>query len=521
MGFLQVNTHQRGALGLIPASSRAYTCTQRTSRTFFSGGQWPLFFWNFDMSEINLGSNWKQLAEAVAFEKNLPTHRVMGALEQALASLALKNLGEEGQCRIDGLSEGNPQAMFHPEEGGAWEPIPMPPVSRTSAQWVKQALYQNLRQALRAQAHETWKDREGELVIGMVKRSDYQRTHLDLGNGTEGVLERAERLPGEFLKAGQSVKAVVKAVSLEGSGPVVRLSRASERFVVALFEREVPELANGQLQIAAVARRAGQQTKIAVEPRLGFRGEPVATLVGMRGMRVQAVAQELRQERLDIMGWHEAIADRIVAALGTQGITRLVINEDSQSALVGVTSNDLARVMGRGGMNVQLASRLTGWSLEALEAAAIDQRVKDDNVMLAQRLMEALHVDFELAEALVEEGIENVHALGALEALTLQATLEGLDESDAEELILRARMESAKEVEKAFEADHATRSGRASLAALGLAEEHIDELFRQNIHSAEALADLSIHDLLPWKGVDRQRLGDWIMAARESCWEIV
>ena len=468
---------------------------------------------------MELNKHWKPLAEAVAHEKNLPVERIVAALGAALASLTLRKNPRPGTCKVEGLLDNQPQAWFQPEGEDHWEPMELPALTRTAAQWVKQALYQNLRQELREQAFAAWKHREGELVRGVVKRSDFQRIQVDLGNGTEGVLLREDRLAGDLPKPGQALMAVVSQVSLEGSGPVVRLSRSNETFVQALLEREVPEVAEGLVRVRAIARRAGHQTKVALEAGTGFRGDPVGACVGMRGVRIQAVTRELGNERLELLQWHENVAETLSAALGP-GVERLVLDEARRRALAGVRDGELSKVIGRGGTNVRLAGQLVGWMVEALANADLDRRIAQEDAEAAHDLAHALVLDEELALALVQEGLGDVASIAAAGAEELQLVFADLSEDMAMELWRRSVEAADQEALVNRLKEEERQAGIQSLLGLGIGSAHALILAEQGIGSAEDLAEQSVMDVLPWKGVDTETLGQWIMAARKSVWSI-
>ena len=467
---------------------------------------------------LHLNKHWKPLAEAVAHEKNLPVERIVAALAAALASLTLRKHGLVGQCKVEGLLESEPQAWFQAEDSNAWEPVELPALTRTAAQWVKQALYQNLRQELREQTYAAWQHRQGDLVRGVVKRADFQRIQVDLGQGVEGVLLREDRLAGDFPKPGQSLQAVVDRVSKDGSGPVIRLSRVSERFIQALFEREVPEVDEGHVRLVAVARKAGQLTKVAVQSTGGYRGDPVAACVGMRGARIQAITRELGQERLDLLQWHENVSENLAAALGS-GVVRMVLDEAKERALVGVQEADLAKIIGRGGINVRLAAQLTGWSVEAVDNRLLDSKVEEEENLAADELAQLLVLDIDLAKALVQEGLGDVVSIAQANVSDLEALFPELAGGAAQELWQRSHEAAVQEATLLRLEAEERLAGHRSLLELGLTELQATALEHQGIASANELADQSVMDVLPWKGMDRQLLGQWIMAARHAHWE--
>jgi transcription termination/antitermination protein NusA len=304
---------------------------------------------------------------------------------------------------------------------------------RIAAQTAKQVLLQRVRDAERDLIYNEFKDKKGELIRGIVRR--FERGHnviVDLGR-TEGILPYREQTPRETYRPGDRIVAYVKDIDREARGPVVILSRSDARLVEKLFESEVPEIYEGIVKIMNVAREAGSRSKIAVASRDGD-VDPVGACVGIKGSRVQAVVQELRGEKIDIVPYDADPARYIIAAIQPAEVNKVIVDEaDNRMELV-VPDEKLSLAIGRKGQNVRLASQLTGWKLdiiseskfkqmeeEALQAFRQIDGIEDDVARAMYRLgFRALE---EIAEAAVEElsAIDGVASKEEAEALRERA----------------------------------------------------------------------------------------------------
>ena len=248
--------------------------------------------------------------------------------------------------------------------------------NRINAQNAKQVIVQKVRDAERERQYDEYKDRIGEVVHGVVKRSEFGSVVVDLGKA-EGVVRRDEMIPRESFRAGDRIRAYIYDVRREARGPQIFLSRSHPQFMVRLFAQEVPEIYDGVIEIRAVARDPGSRAKIAVISK-DSSIDPVGACVGMRGVRVQAVVQELQGERIDIIPWNGDPATFIVNALAPAEVTKVVLDEDTHRVEVVVPDEQLSLGIGRRGQNVRLASQLTGWQIDILtEAEESERRQKE------------------------------------------------------------------------------------------------------------------------------------------------
>lgn len=233
---------------------------------------------------------------------------------------------------------------------------------RIAAQTAKQVIIQRIREAEREAVFEEYKGKEGELISGLVQRVEGRNVFVDIGR-TIGVLPQEEQIPGERYKIGDRVKALVVLVEKNPKGPGIFLSRSHPRLLRKLFELEVPEIASGTVEIKAVARETGSRTKIAVfSKEQGV--DPVGSLVGQKGIRVTTVIQELGGEKIDIIEWSEDPAKFVGSAISPAKALDVEILEARKEARILVSEDQLSLAIGKGGQNVRLAAKLTGWKID-------------------------------------------------------------------------------------------------------------------------------------------------------------
>ena len=234
---------------------------------------------------------------------------------------------------------------------------------RIAAQTAKQVIQQRIREAERAIMYEEYVDRQGEVVTGIVQQAgDRNNVLVDLGR-VESLLPRSEQVDGERYEQGSRIKAVIAEVRSGTKGPQVILSRRDPELIRALFELEVPEIADGLVEIRGVAREPGYRSKIAVESHMqGV--DPVGACVGPRGSRVRMVVSELRGEKIDIIPWNTEPARFVAKALSPARVREVYIDDETREATVVVPNDQLALAIGKEGLNARLATRLTGWKID-------------------------------------------------------------------------------------------------------------------------------------------------------------
>lgn len=247
---------------------------------------------------------------------------------------------------------------------------------RIAAQTAKQVIIQRLREAERDAVYEEFKNREGDVVSGIVQRVERNNVYIDLGRSV-GVMYPEEQIRGEFYRVGQRLRVYVLAIQKDARGPAVILSRSHPKMVVRLFETEVPEIASEIVKINSVAREAGGRTKIAVSTD-DEKIDPIGACVGQKGTRVLAVINELGGEKIDIILYDEEPAKFIANALSPAKIIDVQMDEKEKVANVEVTEDQLSLAIGKGGQNVRLAAKLTGWKIDVSSEVGIEKISSDD-----------------------------------------------------------------------------------------------------------------------------------------------
>jgi len=272
---------------------------------------------------------------------------------------------------------------------------PQDDFGRIAAQTAKQVVIQKVREAEKLSMMEEFGEKKGDIVSGIVQRIERGAIFVDLGR-TTGIIPYEEQIPGERYRPGERIRAYLYAVDEGFRGVYLRLSRAHPRFVVRLFEQEVPELANGAIEVKALAREPGSRTKIAVasaDPHV----DPVGALVGQRGVRVSIVMSALSGERIDVVDWLEDQKEFIREALSPAKPLEVELNEAERRATVTVSEDEQSLAIGRGGQNVRLAAKLTGWNIDIVSAKG--EEVAESNGDSVEVAREAVIADEDPAVA--------------------------------------------------------------------------------------------------------------------------
>ena len=363
------------------------------------------------MEELNL-KQLLALVPVIADEKNLSEEKVLDIVEQAIASAWRRDNGDREQVVRADLNTNTGEATVYvvreiveePENdinqisleeakkikkdaeiGGVIEDKHIvTKFGRVAAQTAKQVFTQRLKEAEKEVTIAEYEDRIGEVVNGSIVRVDRGTVYVELGKGT-GIIPKREQIPGEFYSVGSRLKVLIKEIDRGLHGTQLILSRADKQFIIELFRNEVPEMENGAVEIKALAREPGVRTKIAVTSSMpGI--DPVGTLVGGRGVRIQTVSAEIGdREKIDVINYSENPADLIYNALSPAEIAKVEIDETTKTAKAFVAPDQQSIAIGRGGQNVQLASALTGYNIDItpLEAKAKKARHDAEEGLLA------------------------------------------------------------------------------------------------------------------------------------------
>lgn len=384
---------------------------------------------------------------------------------------------------------------------------------RIEAQAAKQVIVQKVREAERDKVVAEYQDRVGTLINGSVKKTTRDNIIVDLGNNAEGLLPRENLVGREIFRVNDRIRALLVEVRSEGRGPQLLLSRTDPQMIVELFRLEVPEISEEVIEIRGAARDPGSRAKIAVKTNDG-RIDPVGACVGMRGSRVQAVSNELNNERVDIVLWDDNPAQLVINALSPAEVASIVLDEETDTMDVAVAEDNLAQAIGRGGQNVRLASDLTGWKINIMTLEDAESRREEEIQKYVERFIEWLDIDEDLALALVEEGfttLEEVVYVPREEMLEI----EGFEEELVDALRERSRdamlnLELARE-----EALEGREPAEDLLSMEGMDRATAFKLAELDVRTMEDLAEQAVDDLLEIDGMDETRAAALIMKARE------
>ncbi|MCD6306430.1 MAG: transcription termination/antitermination protein NusA [Deltaproteobacteria bacterium] len=400
-------------------------------------------------------SDLKRVIDQVSREKGVEKDVLIGALEEAVKVAARKKFGPDYDLEINYNEElgeveafefkevvkevTNKNLQISLEEAHEIDPecelgdslgikMDVDAFGRIAAQSAKQVIMQRLKEAERDMVYDDFKDRRGEILNGIVQRFDRGSIIINVGRA-EAELPQKEQIPRETYKQGDRIRAYILDVKQFSRGPQIVLSRTHPNFLASLFENEVPEISEGIVQIVQVAREPGSRAKIAVTSK-DSDVDPVGACVGMKGRRVQAVVQELRGEKIDIVTWDPDAAKFICNALAPADITRVIVDEENHSMEVVVPDDQLSLAIGKRGQNVRLASRLSGWRLDVIGETTYNTALKDGY----RSLLDLGGVGEKRATDLYDADFRSVGdvAVASVEDLL---SVKGMTESRAESLI--------------------------------------------------------------------------------------
>ena len=460
------------------------------------------------------------IANSVASEKMIDKSIVIEAMEEAIQKAARARYGSENDIRakLDPLtgdlrlwrvvevvelvddyfkqvSVEQAQKLQPGAAVGDYIVDPLPPVDlgRIDAQSAKQVIFQKVRDAERERQFEEFKDRQGEVITGVIKSVEFGHVIVNLGRA-EGVIRRDQQIPREAARVGERVRAWIMKVERNNRGPQIFLSRAHPEFMKKLFAQEVPEIYDGIIEIKAAARDPGSRAKIGVISH-DSSIDPVGACVGMKGSRVQAVVQELQGEKIDIIPWSEDTATFIVNALQPATVSRVVLDEEEGRIEVVVPDDQLSLAIGRRGQNVRLASQLTESQIDIMTEEEASEKRQKEFAERSKMFEEELDVDETLSQLLVAEGFAELNEVGYVDLSEL-AAIEGFDEDLAQELQSRA-LEAIERQEEGHRAQRRELGVEDALAELPhLTEQMLVVLGKAGIKTLDDLADLATDELI-------------------------
>jgi len=330
----------------------------------------------------------------------------------------------------DARKEFDPDAMVGDELG---KKLNTTILGRIAAQTAKQVIIQKVRDAERHVIYEEYKDSKGELVNGIVQRIERGGNIIVNLGRTEAILPRREQIIREKYRQNDRLRAMILDIDRSARGPQIVLTRSHPDFLKKLFQIEVPEISEGIIEIKSVAREPGIRAKIAVHSN-DTAVDPVGACVGIKGSRVQAVVQELRGEKIDIVPWTSDEPSFVARALQPAEVTRVVVDEENRTIEVIVADDQLSQAIGRGGINVKLASRLTGWKIDVRSVSVAEEEAKR-----ARASLEAIPgIQFTDAELLFQEGFRSLKEIAEATVEDL-CEIEGITPETASEILKNAR----------------------------------------------------------------------------------
>ena len=387
-----------------------------------------------------------RIVDAIHRDKNINKEIVFEGIEAALVSAAKKQYGEEANIDVKiNREDGSIAATLEGEPLDSEETV-----GRIGAQTAKQVMIQKIREAERDALYDEYTELQGQMVSGIIQRYEGGAATVTLSN-VEAILPRGEQIPGETHHVNERVRTTVFEVRKSGSRVKVILSRARPQLVQRLFEQEIPEIADGVIEIRAMAREPGYRSKVAVASS-DARVDCVGACVGVRGNRIKNIVDELAGERIDIVRWDDNLEVLIPNALQPAEVEQVILCKMLGRAIVLVREDQLSLAIGRRGQNVRLASKLSGWDIEIMTQEELAESI--DRAVSGFSSLEG--VELEVAEKLVEEGFLSYDDLSIIEPDSLMQ-MGSLTEEQASVIIEQAEARAEQAEAQAAEARRAKR----------------------------------------------------------------
>ncbi len=490
-----------------------------------------------------------QVANNVAQEKSIDKDSVFEAMEMALEKAARVKYGFERDIRVtvnrengdidlnsylevvETLSEENQVNQITLEEANKINPeikigefivkkLPQIDLGRVAAQNAKGVIVQKVREADKSRQYNEFKDKVGEIAIGVVKRTEFGNLIVDLGK-SEAIIKREELIPREAFKNGDRVRSYIYDVKEDVKGYQIFLSRTHPQFLAHLFKQEVPEIYEGVINIKSVARDPGSRAKISVFTE-DSTIDPVGACVGMRGSRVQAVVNELQGEKIDIVMWSDNQATFLANSLAPAEVSKIFLYEEKNKVEVVIPDEQLSLAIGRKGQNVKLASSLTNLEIDILTEEEEAERRQLEFKEKTQMMIKSLDVEDVIAQLLVTEGYVSVEGI-ASESVENLEKIEGFDNDLAEEIISRASNYIKDQNEEDIKIINENIKDEELKKLTGINNKMLSLLAKNNILTLNDFADLATFELTDKDDgifktleIDEKVVDSMIMKAREK-----
>ena len=490
-----------------------------------------------------------QVANNVAQEKNINQDDVFIAMEQALEKSARVKYGNERDIRVEiNRDTGDIKLQsflkivneFSEEEQakeillvdalkikkdaiiGDYIIKELPPLElgRVAAQNAKGVIIQKVREADKSKQYEEYKDKIGEIAVGIVKRTEFGNLIVDLGK-SEAIIKREELIPRETFKNGDRVRSYIYDVKNDLKGYQVFLSRTHPQFLSKLFHQEVPEIYEGVIEVKSVARDPGSRAKISVYTK-DSTIDPVGACVGMRGSRVQAVVNELQGEKIDIVTWSDNQATFLANAIAPAEVSKIFIFEEKNKVEVVIPEEQLSLAIGRKGQNVKLASNLTNLEIDILTEEEESERRQIEFREKSSILSDILDVEDVIAQLLVTEGYVSLESI-AQESKSNIAKIEGFDDDLANEIILRAQNSIKEQEEEDLKIVEEKIKDESLKGLKDMTTSMLALLAKENILTLSDFADLATYELIDKEegifkkiDLDEEVVNNMIMEARDK-----
>ncbi len=477
------------------------------------------------------------MVESISNEKNISKEDVFKSLEEALEIATKKRNKIDVKIKIDRKSgeittfrrwlvvedgenfvdddgtEFNPELHIYLKDSNGveigdfiFEPIENEQFGRIAAQIAKQVIIQKVREAENIVVVDDYSKQLGQVINATVKRVDRGNVYVDIG-GVDGIIYKFDLIPNESIRKNDRLRAYIKDVKLTPRKAQIILSRTTPEMMIKLFEMEVPEISEGVIEIMGGSRDPGLRSKLSVKTK-DRRIDPIGSCIGMRGARVQAVSNELNGERIDVILWDQDPAQFVINAITPAKVSSIVVDEENKIMDITVEDDQLALAIGRGGQNVKLASRLTGWGLNVISVSESNEKQNVENKKISSKLAKQLDIDSEVANVLINEGFKNIDSV--LDADP--KTLENIAEFDEKTIVeLQERASDAKLVQAMEDAE----TYKLLMNVQGVDEDLAKALINAEIATIDDLAQLSTYELLDIKKIDNDLASSIIMAARK------